>query len=368
VALRRDDVTTRFPDTVFTGTQTLMTRATTHHRSDVFTAGVRTFPADWLMVRASAATGESPPDMSQLQQLSITPTAGFGLTDPKRGGRAVAADGTYVWSRTGWHDIGQEKGLTQSVGVVLNPSGAGGPRLSVDASRIEIRDEIAAFNDTAQQMVNQEALYPGHVVRAPLSAADAAAGYTVGRIIAVYSGVVNVGRTVVETVDVQLDWETGPLLGGQTLVYGAATWQPTLKTRRRPDTPWLDRVGYQDGPLAWRGNAGVRWTGPRLTLDLNAQYLGRSSPRWSPQSGLIQLAGQNQKRTYVPSRVYFDLVARHRFDFADGAAVKSLDVRFAVQNLLDTSPPIVADPTQMGYDYRSDPRRRRFELSLSGRF
>ena len=47
---------------------------------------------------------------------------------------------------------------------------------------------------------------------------------------------------------------------------------------------------------------------------------------------------------------------------------RSVEVRLAVQNLLDTTPPIVPDPNNMGYDYRSDPRRRRFELSLVGHF
>ncbi len=368
LAVRRDTVRTAFPDIVLTGVSTVRTRATTDHRADVYTAGVRTFPADWLMLRASAATGNSPPDMSQLQQMGVIPLAAFRLTDPKRGGRALAADGPYIWSRSGWHDIGQEQGLTRSVGVVLNPSGRSGPRVSIDASRVEIRDEIGTLGLSPQSLIDAEASYAGHVVREPLSAADAALGYSAGRITALYTGVANIGRTVAETVDLQLDWALAPMFEGQTRLYGAATWQPTLRTRRGPQTAWLDRVGYRDGPLEWRGNAGVQWTRGPLLMDLNAQYLGRSSPLWSAYSGIIQTTSRNQGRTYVPSRVYFDLVLQRRFDVADGRALGSLDIRFAVQNILDTSPPIVADPNNMGYDYRSDPRRRRFELALSRRF
>ena len=367
LALRRDDVRTTFPDNALSGATTVKLRATTHHTADVFTAGLRTFPAAWLMLRASAATGKSPPDMSQLQQMGI-PVSVNGLTDPKRGGRFVAVDGTYLWSRNGWHDISQETGLTRSIGLVLNPSGRGGPRLSIDASRVEIKGEIALLNLSAQAVVNDETLYPGHVVREPLSPADAALGYTAGRITAVYSGVSNLGRTVAETVDFQLDWALPRMMGGETMIYGVATWQPTLRTRRRPGTAWLDRVGYRDGPLEWRGNAGVQWERGPVLLDLNAQYLDHSSPLWSPYTGTIQTTAQNQGKSYIPSRVYLDLTARRRFDFAGGHALRSLDVRFAVQNLLDTSPPIVADPSHMGYDYRGDPRRRRFELSLSGHF
>lgn len=370
LALRRDEVRTIFPDTMLTGVTTYV-RTRVRHKADVFTFGARVFPTDWLMLRASAATGQSPPDMSQLQEVTIQTTNPVSdpYTDPKRGGRLIVADGPYRWGRSGWHDIGQEKGLTQSVGLVLNPSARTGPRLSVDLSRVEIRDEIGMSGLSIQQVINNEALYPNRVIREPLSAGDAALGYTAGRIVVLYTGLANVGRTVAETVDVQLDWSLPSLLGGQTELYGVGTWQPTLRTRRRSDLPWLDRVGFRDGPLEWRGNAGIQWTRDHLLLDLNAQYMGRSSPRYSPYSNVVvQNAAFNQTRTYIPSRIYLDLTARRRIDFAPSHALRSLDVRFGVQNLLDTTPPIVADANNMGYDYRSDPRRRRFELSLSGHF
>jgi iron complex outermembrane receptor protein len=371
LALRRDTVRTSFPDTILTGVSTQQIRASVGNQADVFTLGARAFPTDWLMLRASAATGESPPDMTHLQQLGIVATnaAAYPTIDPKRGNRPIVADGPFRWGRSGWHDIGQERGLTRSAGVVFNPSGRNGPRLSVDASRVEIRDEIGASGINYNQMVAHEERYPNRVIREPLSAADAALGYTAGRIIALYGGLGNVGRTVAETVDFQLDWALPPVFDGETLLYGAATWQPTLRTRRRPGTPWLDRVGYRDGPLEWRGNAGAQWTRGPLTVDLNVQYLDRSSPRWSAASVvLVQNAARNQTSAHTASRAYLDLTARRRFDFAADHGLRGLDVRIAVQNLLDTSPPIVADPNHMGYDYRGDPRRRRFELSLSGHF
>jgi iron complex outermembrane recepter protein len=370
LAVRRDEVRTTFPDTFLTGV-TSYARTTVSHEANVFTFGARVFPADWLMLRASAATGESPPDMSHLQEVTILTTNPLAspYTDPKRGGRNLLADGPFRWGRSGWHHIGQEKGRTQSVGLVFNPSGRAGPRVSIDASRIEIRDEIGMSGLNPQQVIDAEERYPDRVVREPLSAADAALGYTAGRIIVFYTGLANVGRTVAETVDLQWDWALPSVLGGQTQLYGAATWQPTLRTRRRPGLPWLDRVGFRDGPLEWRGNAGVQWTRGPLLMDLNLQHQGRSSPLYSPFSPVVvQNAAYNQARSHIPSRTYLDLTARRRFDFGSGQALRALDVRVTVQNLLDTTPPIVADPNHMGYDYRGDPRRRRFELSLAGRF
>ncbi len=371
LALRRDAVQTTFPDTLLTGA-TSYVRTTVRHQADVFTLGVRAFPTDWIMLRASAATGQSPPDMTHLQEVTIlTKSSPLNpYTDPKRGGRSLLDDGPYRWGRSGWHDIGSEKGLTRSIGVVLNPSGRTGPRLSLDVSRVEIRDEIGMSGLNPQQVIDAEDRYPNRIIREPLSAADAALGYTAGRIIVFYTGLANVGRTVAETLDAQLDWSLPhPVLGGETQLYGSGTWQPTLRTRRRADTPWLSRIGFRDGPLEWRGNVGAQWSRGSLLLDLNVQYQGRSSPLYSPLSTVVvQNAFYNQARTYIPSRTYLDLTARRRFDFASSYALKSLDVRFAVQNLLDTTPPIVADANHMGYDYRGDPRRRRFELSLSGHF
>lgn len=369
LAARRDRVRTTFPDTLLNGA-TNQIRTTIRHQADVFTFGARAFPTDWLMLRASAATGQSPPDMTQLQELAILSKTSQGSpADPKRGGRLVSTDGPYQWGRTGWHYIGQEKGVTRSVGVVLNPSARNAPRLSIDASRVEIRDEIGMSGLSLQQIIDAEERYPHRVVREPLSAADAALGYTAGRIISLYTGLGNVGRTVAETVDVQLDWTLPRVLEGDTRLYGAGAWQPILRTRRRPDTPWLDRVGFRDGPLEWRGNVGVQWTRGPLLLDLNAQYQGRSNPLYSPVSPVVvQNAANNQARTYIASRVYLDFAVRRRFAFTGDHGLRSLDVRVTVQNLLDTSPPIVADANNMGYDYRSDPRRRRFELSLSSHF
>lgn len=372
LALRRDAVRTTFLDVVLTGVGRTQAMATVRNTANVFTVGARSFPADWLMIRASAATGKTPPDITQLQELAILATSfgAYPYIDPKRGARPIIADGPFAVAQRGWHEIGQETGLTRSIGMVINPSGRNGPRVSVDASRVEAREEIGSLGiGSLQTLIDSEALYPGRIVREPLSAADAALGYTAGRIVALNSTLGNVGRTIAETVDVNFDWTLPKVFQGQTQLYGAGTWQPTLKTQRRPGTPWLERVGYREDPLRWRGNAGVQWARGPLRLDLNAQYLGRSSPRFSAYSKVVaQNAARNQTRTYTPSRIYLDLTARRRFAVPAGHALRSLDIRFAVQNLLDKSPPIVADPNNMGYDYRGDPRRRRFELSVSSHF
>ncbi len=372
LALRRDNVRTTFPENVLTGTTFREGETTIRHQASVFTVGGRAFPMPWLMLRGSLATGQSPPDLRHLQERAILTSVDNPTepVDPQRGGRRLTQDGPYLWVRGGSHSIGQEKGRTMSAGVVLNPSGRGGPRLSADYSRIDVRDEIVGFPFNLQELLNLESRYPDRVVREPLSAADAARGYTAGRVTLLHAGLINGGRSVTEAVDFQFDWTLPPTDRGQGRIYGSAIWQPTLRSRVREGGPLIERVGYRDGPLEWRGNAGLEWTRGPLVLDLNLQYLGGHRVASSAADIVVTSAERVrfQGATRIPSQVYVDVAARRRFELAPGGVLDAVEVRLGVQNLLDRSPPIVADPSNLGYDYYGDPRRRRFELLLSAQF
>lgn len=367
LALRRDDIETVFPENVAYGALDSAGRVHVRHQSDVFTVGVRTFPVSWLMLRGSLATGQSPPTLQHLQEQVFSLKAG-GERDPKRGGRLLADDGPFRWIRGGSHKVGQEKGTTATAGLVVNPSGRVGPRLSADTSRLEIRDELVPVQLPLQKLIEAEGLYPEQVEREPLSPADAALGYTAGRITALYAGYNNAGRTIAQTVDFQLDWPLRSISRGQARFYGAATWQPMLKSKLRRDGAWIDRAGYGDSPLKWRANAGLEWVRGPLTFDLNVQHLGGRKVQVSGVSPIKSGFVDSQGATRIPSQVYIDLVVLGRFDLPGVDRLQGVSVRVAIQNLLDRSPPIVADANNMGYDYRGDPRRRRFEMSLTARF
>ncbi len=332
--------------------------------AEVYTIGARVLPAPWLMLRASMATGQTPPALQYLQERTLPIV--YDTPDPQRGGRSILSEGPVVNIVDGSHKIRSERGATASAGIVLNPSGPG-PRLSVDISRIEIRDEIVKFSSNTD-LLAKDSPYPERVDREPLSAADAALGYTAGRVTAIYTGYGNDGRTTAQTVDYQLDWTLPSTAYGQGRLHGAATWQPVLKSKLKKDGAWTPRAGLRDAPPRWQGNAGLAWTSGALTVDLTVQYVGGVRTAWSavyPAIGDIAMAqGSNR----IPAQRYVDLTARRRFTPPADSRMRAFDVRFGVQNLFDASPPIVADITQMGYDYHGDPRRRRFELLLSAKF
>lgn len=370
LALRRDELKTTFPENILSGALELGD-TTISHTTEVFTAGGRVFPAPWLLLRAGVATGEAPPDLRHLQQRGLlTATLLDPIGDPRRNGRQITLDGPYFWVRNGFHGVKPETGRTVSVGVVFNPSGRAGPRLSIDYARVDVRDEIIDLRMGIEQVLAQESRLPDRVVRESLSPADAALGYSAGRILEVHTGMINGGRLTTETVDFQLDWPLPSTSLGDFRLYGGATWQPTYRRQARLDGPIVDSAGLQDTPLKWRGAGGLEWTRGPLTANLELQYFGDHSLRYSPSSvvliGADRVLYNGTER--IPSQTYVDLSARRRFELAAGLPARSLEIRLGVQNLFDRLPPVVADPTNMGYDYYGDPRGRRFEVQISATF
>jgi hypothetical protein len=64
-----------------------------------------------------------------------------------------------------------------------------------------------------------------------------------------------------------------------------------------------------------------------------------------------------------------DLGLRRRLQFRHAdLGSGTFDIGFAVVNLLDKSPPITGNLQTPGYSYYGDPRRRRFELTLTSAF
>jgi iron complex outermembrane recepter protein len=368
LAARFDDTAITLPEDGTPGSPSNNRLITVRSGAASYTAGFRVLPIPALMLRASVATGQLPPTITQLQTMSAT-ISNDTNPDPRRGGEPLTADGSFVVLSGGSHDVRAEQARTLSLGAVLNPSGAGGPRLSADFSRTVTTGEIEPFLLNRDQLVLAEASYPRRVVRAPLTDADRAMGFTVGRVIELNTGMINSGWSVVDAIDFRLDWAlpAGPF--GRFRLYGRATWEPNDVQHIAPGQPAINQVDFSDGPLAWRANVGVEWTRGPLSIDLNAQYFDSYSVTYinPPFPNAQLLAFQGAER--IPSQTYIDLALARRFDVRGQAGpLKVVEVRLGIQNLFDRLPPIVAAPAGPGYSPYGDPRGRRFELSVSSRF
>lgn len=369
LAVRHDRTTTTLPDDGTPLAPTNDRLVSIRRDATVYTAGARLFPLRALMLRASLATGELPPTLSDFQTSSFERDfISNGLVDVRRGGRRLGEEGSWVEFSGGSHSIRSAKARTLTVGGVVNPGGRGGPRVSLDYSRTRLTGEIVPFFLTTAQLLAAETAYPERVIRAALTGADTAAGFTAGRVIALDTSVINAGHSVVDAVDIQLDWRLPTTAWGDFRLYGAATWQPTFRQHRGPRQPVFSKIGHIDGPLEWRGNGGVAWTFAGVTVDLNAQYYASYNTLFTDPT-----TPSNEDRLLYPSRIpaqtYVDLAVRRRLDFGDGAApLRAVDVRFGIQNLLDKRPTSIGFVGSPGYSYYGDARRRRVELTLSAQF
>jgi outer membrane receptor protein involved in Fe transport len=379
LALRYDRTATKFsPLAVLT--EPRVGPLTTLSRDGVnYTIGVKYLPLPRLLLRASLATGELSPTVSQLRsQPTVTVIrSSSGLLDPKRGGELAGGGLPISVVMAGSAENKPEVASSVTAGAVLNPAGDVGPRLSIDYSRIEVRREIVSFSQTRLAVLANEEAFPGRVKRGPLSDADTRRGFAAGPITELDLTDRNEGTTITEVIDVEFDWRL-PLAGNSEVqFYGSGTWQPRLVRRRSAGQAWIDRVGYFDGPLAWRGNLGAEWTRGTLSVDVNMQvfdgYRVAYADRIGAREALIAIDNEQairyQGNDRIRSQAYFDVAIRYRLGFSSLINLhREFDIHFGIQNIFDTRTPLVANDLEVPYSTYGDPRGRRFELSISTRF
>jgi hypothetical protein len=258
------------------------------------------------------------------------------------------------------------------MGIVFSPPGRGKPRLSVDYTRISLsREPLIVRSVIGQDLQRALDAIPALLVagdttrllRAPLSDADRAAGLTGGIVTQTDLRGLFLGKSVVEAVDIEADWTLSAGRLGTFRSYARATWQPTLRRQIAANELWFDAAGDTNGPLSWRGHGGVDWLRGSTSIGVNVQYFGSYAATYSDpylESRNPQIVRfQGGKR--VRPQVYFDLSLQHRFN-------RLLELTAGVVNIFDHSPPLEGEAlNRFGYSFYGDPRRRRFELTITAR-
>ena len=341
-----------------------------HFGGTSFTAGARSRPTPWLMLRASYATGSQPPALYNLVPKEETSYFAVGL-DPKRGNNYLGWDGPFLHKTGGNPELRKADADTLSIGAVLNPDAGRWPRLAVDYSIIRKRRE--AISVDAQFLLDHEELWPDRVVRAPLTDLDRALGYTGGAITVLDDRAMNAGQVKVDSIDGRLDWLT-PFIRGKLHLYGVATLQMRNRQKRLDDPP-VERAGFRNGPLKWRVNGGVDWSIGATTVGANAQFFSHYDVDVATGETVEHRA---QGSRWVRSAMYVDLYASHTFVVRNAGPLHQFTIDFGLVNLFDKAPPRetgyrygLPDFSQFnlpGYSRYGDPRRRRLELALSAGF
>ena len=177
---------------------------------------------DWLLVRASFSTGFRAPSLVQSSTGSLTfsqdlqDTTRFAVTG------APEDESSSVQILSGGNpDLDAEDSDNFSTGIVFTPPTLPGLTLSADFFRIKIDNAIASLDP--QFILDNEADFPGLVVRAPASASDEALGIP-GNLLLVNTQFQNLGFVKVQGVDATLEYLSPATRVGKF----------SLRARRRP--------------------------------------------------------------------------------------------------------------------------------------
>jgi len=346
-----------------------------------YTVGARIHPSPALMIRASAATGEITPSIAALlSDESTVRVSKPQFADPRRGGRPAGTESPVRLLYGQPVTAKPERAVTVAIGAVLNPRGGRWPRISADYSEIRKEREpysfsVVAFDEAIANtrvagVLANEAVDPRRVIRGDLTDADRALGFTGGVIREIDIRGASYGNSVLKVLDLDLDWTLRTAAVGDFRLYASGVWQPTLRRRTAAQDLRVERVDSADGPLRWRGDAGVDWTRGDLVLGLNVQHFASYSPLYSDPAAAEYNNAQilRFQPDRIPAQTYLDLSARRRFSVTRFSRLRTMELEVGVANLFDARPPTTADVRTPGYSYYGDPRRRRFHLALSAGF
>lgn len=344
-----------------TGPFPQFSRQSSETKSNDFSAGFKYKPIEELAVRASYGTGFLPPSLAQISDTQFGDEYAF-LADPLRGNVRTLI-GPYSRAAGGSDSVKPERSKSISAGLIYTPNFAPTLRLSVDYTRIGKTDEITRLS--SQQILNLEQYLPGRVVRGANLPGDPA-GYA-GVITAIDTTLFNTASSKMEAWDFQIEHELDLGSWGRLQTYGVATLQTSLESQTVVSEPTVERVGFQDGPLRWRGNAGFVWKSGAWTTSLNTQWYDSYKVYSSYDFPYIQeVTAQAQGSDRVESQNYTDVSTRYTFatGFFEGMWVSA-----GIRNVFGTSPPTIAtSDSRGGYSTYADPRGRTYVVSLQKTF
>ena len=325
-----------------------------------YTVAAALAPVQDLSIRVSHSKGFLPPNINQLVSTQGTLT----VRDPLRGNAITPV--SYGLSQ-GNPELRPENSKSMSIGGVISPRLLPRFRVSLDYTRIVKNDEIG---NAPSDVLLLTQFFPERVLRAPLTDADRARGFTGGAIQFLDRRLVNLANTRVEVWDLRADYEIISMNRGKFRFYAAATKQTEYITRVIPSAAAVNSVGFRDGPLSLRFNAGLDWIKGNWTVSWNSQYyddyLVTNS---SGTSSALFIAVQGSNR--IPSQDYHDLNIQYRFIGARFSLLKNADISVGIENVFNDYPPVMAlgfgSSFAGTYSFYGDPRLRRFSLSLHKR-
>lgn len=308
--------------------------------------GARWKVLDQLVLRGTYAEGFRAPSLVEL--FSGTSTSFDYLADPARGDTTLQ----YRVERGGNPDLDAETSKSWTAGFVAEPI----KHLTVYADWFNIVQNGKILDTDPQQILDNEALFPGRVIRNPPSADDIAAGIP-GTIVKVISGYANIAKREVEGLDLGVRYVIPTDSFGEFSLDANASWLYKFDETPEPGDPVIEYAGTYGVP-EWRGSASLDWDYKNIHFGFTANYIGEYDQYFMWSS------------TYVSDLWTYDLQASYSFQDTRSSLLNDTRIAVGVLNLLDEDPPFSDNNNDNGGFDTSihDPRGRFVYVQITKKF
>ena len=318
-----------------------------------------------VAVRYSYTTGIYPPDWSDFgaQIFTLANQNFLVVPDPKRGNTSQPFF-TYTWRIGGNLDLRPEDATSQNFGLIYTPRFLKDFTLNVDYWKISKIDGIVT--PTAATLVALSDEFPTRVVRAPLTPADAALGYTGGLLTLVDWTTINVAKINTDGIDLNLRYDLKTKSMGQFLFSANSSFTNKFETKATPTSTFLNTAGVS-GPRRWRGRAAVTWSRDPWEVTFSSRYTHHySTSTTAPTAALPTAFPLDGGR--IPAFMRYDMQVSYQFH-ADTSKqgwkrwLSATKWTLGCQNILNDAPTLVSNGTSF-YNAEDDPRQRYIYLSI----
>ena len=301
-----------------------------------------------LLLRASYGESYKAPTPFQLffPQITVPGTA----FDPARGGEPSE----FVQTFGGNPGLDPEQGTSTSVGFIWKPLFVSGLSLSLNAFRVRQEDFITSLS--SDLLLENEALFPGRVVRGVPAPTDPP-GFP-GPIISIDVSNLNFGALTTKGFDAEVAYAFAPTTAGEFALSLYLTYVDEFEILLTPGTEAVNRVNEANDagyPLRLKGNAGLTWNGRGgWSAALKARYTNA----YTDYDGVHEL----------PAQTLLDAQLGRRFGEHGGYWLLSgLETTLGIVNLTNQQGHF--SRSFAGYDYQqADLRGRFYYFNLKARF
>jgi iron complex outermembrane recepter protein len=292
--------------------------------------GLSWAPVDSLLVRGSWSEGFRAPGVTEYIVAAANQT--LTLTDPRR---TPASTTGVVVVRGSNANPKPERSENTFAGLVFEPKFAKGLKLQLDYYETLQTDVLQVIS--AQNIINNEAIFPERVIRATPDANDTSLNQP-GRITQVNQTFINFGKVVNRSLDYSLDytlpWES---LGRWRASLSASH---TLEATRQvaPGQPAVVLDEDTSAPPKWKYNATLNWRHGNWSASAFVWHVDG----FTSNNAGNNLVANSSSITYYPTPAVTKLDLRATYEFKDGlwrGFGKRLRVGLGVNNVFDKEPP-----------------------------